>query len=113
MNAEKKRIILYGKSVIMGTVGASLQSYPELEVIPFGPHLAEAQDLKALDPDVILFDLQSCCPESALSLSVQRPELVLIGIDPDSDRLLVWSGKHAHALSTRDLVSVIQNNLPS
>ena len=113
MGAVQKRIILYGKSVILGTVAASLQSYPELEIIPFEPHPIETQDLMALKPDVILFDLQALRPESALGLSVQRPELLLIGIDPDNEKLFVWSGKHAQALSDRDLVRVIQNNLPS
>lgn len=110
-NMEKKRVILYGRSVILGTVGASLQQYPDLEVISLSLPLPDVQELGALAPDVIIFDLQAPHPDLAISLLDASPRLTLIGIDPSSDRMFLWFGRHLNVLSTQDLVQAIANHL--
>lgn len=110
-NMEKKRVILYGRSVILGTVGASLQQYPDLEVISLSLPLPDVQELGALAPDVIIFDLQAPHPDLAISLLDASPRLILIGIDPSSDRMFLWFGRHLNVLSTQDLVQAIANHL--
>lgn len=104
-----RRVILYGKSIILGTIGASLRLYPELEIIPLAPPLPDFQALKALAPHVILYDIQATLPETALALLEACPGLLLIGVDPDQNETRVWSGRQLHALSIQDLVQVIQN----
>jgi hypothetical protein len=108
---NKRRVLLYGRSMILGAVEASLRRYAHLELISLAPPFPAAQELGALAPDVIIFDLEAAHPESALSLLEARPSLLLIGIDPDSDRMLVWSGQRSRALAMQDLVQVI-NGLP-
>ena len=106
---KKERVILYGKSVILGTVGATLRSRPDLEIVILEPPLPERQGLEELSPDVIIFDLEAAHPEAALSLLQERPRLLLIGIDPATDQMLLWSGEHSRALSMLDLVQAIHD----
>lgn len=104
---EKKRVILYGKSVILGTVGASLRNFPDLEIVTLAPSPVEAQGLEDLSPDVIIFDLEAAHPDAALSLLKSRPRLLLIGINPETDQMLLWSGQVSCVFSMQDLLRAI------
>ncbi|MDT8378973.1 MAG: hypothetical protein RQ739_08780 [Desulfotignum sp.] len=63
-----KRILLYGKSVILGSIGACLGSHPQLEVTKLVAPLKEEQKPKVAQTDIILFDLETTHPEAILSL---------------------------------------------
>ncbi|HBY98862.1 MAG TPA: hypothetical protein DEP84_33770 [Chloroflexi bacterium] len=104
-------MLLYGSSLILGTVGVSLKRYPHLEIVSLTPPLPATEEVGALMPDVIIFDVEAARPESAISLLEVRPRLLLIGIGPSSDRMLLWSGQHSRALTMQDLVQAI-NSLP-
>jgi hypothetical protein len=104
---ETRRVILYGKSVILGSVAASLRDVPGLEIVPLAPPLPRARELGALSPDVIIFDLEAAHPDAALSLLPARSRLLLIGVDPATDQMLLWSGEQSRALSMQDLVRTI------
>src|SRR5512143_2037186 len=95
----RQRVILYGRSLILGTVGLSLKRYPHLEIIALVPPLPPAQELGAFVPDVIIFDMQVARPESAMSLLEERPSLLLIGIDPGGDPTLFWSGHQSRTVT--------------
>jgi len=106
---ERQRVVLYGNSLVLAGVGASLKAYPGLEVISLDiPPAAMPQELGALCPTVVIFDLGSIPPEFPFSLLRQQPDLVLIGLDAAGDRLLLLSGQQARALTTDDLVKVIE-----
>jgi hypothetical protein len=107
---ERQRVLLYGRSVILGTVGASLEGHPHLEVIALSSPLPAVPELAALAPDVVIFDIDAARPEPALSLLEARPSLLLIGIDPESEQLLVLSGLPRDALTIDDLVRVIDRS---
>lgn len=93
--------------MILGTVGASLQKRPQFEVISLSPPFPTVQEMGAMVPDVILFDVEASRPEGAFSLLETCPGLLLIGIDPDTNQALLWAGRHLRELSTQDLVEVI------
>src|SRR4030066_132871 len=103
---EKRRVVLFGKSIILGTIGASLKRYPDLEIIPLSLPLPDSQVIKDLAPHVILYDIESAHPDHALALLETYPELLLIGVNPDNNQVLVWSGRNLHELSTQDLVQM-------
>jgi hypothetical protein len=86
----------------------SLEANPDFQVIPFGAPAATELDLLALQPDVVIFDTSAVQPQFHYSLVQRQPELQLIGLDPDQERALVWSGKQAVAVGTADLVKMIQ-----
>ena len=103
---ERPRVVLYGQSVILGAVQASLWRHPQVEVITLAPS-ATMQELAAAAPDVILFDVAAGCSGPAFSLLHDRPELLLVGVDPSSDELLVLSSQSSQVLSVADLINVI------
>ena len=109
---KQRRVFLYGKSVILGTVGASLQHYSDLEITSLSPPLPGTQELSALAPDAIIFDLQAAHPIAALRLLDACPNLMLIGIDPSSEQVFLWTGEHMSALSAQDLAQSIRNHVP-
>lgn len=104
---QKRRVLLYGKSWILGAVGASLKQYPHLEIVPLAPPLPEVQQLRALSPTVVIFDLGSVPPEFPFWLLREQPDLVLIGMDAAGDKLLLLPSRQAGALTTDDLVQVL------
>ena len=105
---KRRRVLLYGKSVILGTVGASLQRNPEFEILPAVASSLEAPELRALSPDVIIYDIEASHPEAAISLLENCPNLLLIGVSPESKRVMLWSGRQLRQASTQELVQVIQ-----
>jgi hypothetical protein len=106
---EKRQVVLYGNSVIVGTLGASLQQLPQYEVTPLLP--TQQNELESLAPDVVLFDLEAARPEAAFSVLEKRPGMILIGISPDTNLVKVWSGRQLQEISTQDLIEVINNAL--
>ena len=102
---EKRLVVLYGNSVIVGTVGASLRRSHQYKVVPLLS--SQQSELEATAPDVVVFDLEADRPEAVFSLLENRPGLKLIGISPDSNLVRIWSGKQLRELSTQDLLDVI------
>jgi len=91
----------------LGTVGASLGKRPQFEVVSLSPPFPTVQELGAMEPEVILFDLEADRPEAAFALLENRPGLLLIGFSPDSNQAKMWTGRQLRELSTEDLVQAI------
>jgi hypothetical protein len=108
---RRRRIYLYGNSVIMGTLGASLRGVPRYEVSALSPPWPETVELEALAPDVILFDVEAGRPEAAFFLLQKHPNLLVIGVSPDSNLVKIWSGRQLRELSTQGLLDVIDGQL--
>jgi hypothetical protein len=53
---------------------------------------------------VIIFDLEAVQPDFPLAM-LQRPDLLLVGINPETHQALVWSGRHTAA----DLMEILQS----
>ena len=104
---KRRRVILYGKSVILGTVGASLARYSDLEIVTLSPPLPGTEELAALAPDVILFDDDIGRPEALFALLKDSPSLLLVGVNPENEQLLLWSSGQSSVLCTEDIVQMI------
>lgn len=72
-----------------------------------GSPLPADPGLAALAPDVVLFDLRSARPALAGSMLEVGPRLLLIGLDAEGERAVIWAGQGSRALSVDDLVSMI------
>jgi hypothetical protein len=107
-----RRIILYGNSVILGTLGTSLRLCPQFEVNTLmQPAQLQAQELAAMKPDVILFDLEAGHPEAVFSLLESCPKMLVIGISPDRNEVQMWAGRQLRELSTQGLLEMINEQL--
>ncbi len=105
--AEHQRVILYGDSVLLAGVQASLSVSPDLELIALEELPADwVAILHELHPSAIIFDLGSARLDFPLTI-LRQPNLLLIGIDADSAGTLVLSSRPAQALRANDLVNLI------
>ncbi len=96
--------------MILAGVRAELASNPSLEVILLDDPLEKPlEELRLLNPSVIIFDLGTIQPDFPLAM-LQHPDLMLIGINPETHQALVWSGRQFSALSMRELFELIQKD---
>ncbi len=104
---ETRHIIVYGRTVILGTIEASLKRFPQLQVSVLCAPFPGIDELRAMAPDVILFDVEAPRPEAAFSLLETCPGLLMIGMDAACEDMLVLSSHPAQAFSADDLLNVI------
>ncbi len=110
---EKKRVAVYGSSLYMAGIAASLradQGLKVLRILPGGP-----DDLRLLEefaPEAIAFDVGEPVPGPVLAVLSKTPGLLLIGVDPAGDKMLLLSGRNGEALCVADLVRVIREDFP-
>ena len=105
---ESRRIVLYGNSVILGAIGASLRRCSQFEVTTMASPLQKMQGLNAVNPDILLFDLETTHTEAVFSKLKTNPGLLLVGISPDINLVKIWSGRQVRELSTQDLLELIK-----
>jgi len=112
-------VVLFGSSLVVSSIGASLQGCSGLQVMAVDLEASAtaampsaAQRLAALRPDVVLFDLAAAQPDFAITLWKAQPDLLLIGVDLATNQALVLSGQPTRALTTEDLLQVIQRHGP-
>lgn len=107
--AEQQRVIVYGDSLILAGVQASLSVFPSLELITMEELPADwVATLHELQPSAVIFDMGSVPPDFPLAV-LQQSKLLLIGVDAGSAGTLVLSSRPAQALSAGDLVNLISH----
>jgi hypothetical protein len=103
-----RTVVLYGNSLVVSSIGASLQGRADLQVSSVDTTRPQAEErLRALQPDVVIFDLAAARPEFAIDLWQAQPHLLLIGVDLLTHRALMLSGQPSHLLTLDDLLQVI------
>jgi hypothetical protein len=103
-----KTIVLYGNSLVVSSIGASLQSCPDVQVLTVDATLPGAdQRLSSLQPEIVVFDLAETRPELMIRLWKSQTHLSLIGVDLAESQALVLSGRPARILTLHDLLQVI------
>jgi hypothetical protein len=106
-----KRVVLYGKSLVISTIGASLQGCPDIQLLPVDPAMPDVQDhLRLLQPDVIILDQTTIQPDFPVGLWKLQPELLLIGLDLMGGTALVLSNQPAQLLTTNDLLQLLRHD---
>jgi WD40 repeat protein len=108
---EIRRILLYGNSVILGAIGASLRRCSQFEVTTLSSPLEEVREFDAVNPDILLFDLETPHTEAVFSMLETNPNLLLIGISPDINLVKIWSGRQLKDISTEGFLDLIKNEI--
>ncbi len=104
-------VVLYGKSLVVSSIGASLQDCVDIQVLPVNPAMPDAEgSLSETQADVIIFDLAAAQSDFALTLLKKRPYPLLIGVDLAKGQALVFSSQPARALTADDLLQVIESH---
>lgn len=108
MPEEKCHVIVYGDSLILQGARSSLASAPDLDVFLLDPRADNVDDtIRALCPAVVIFDLQAVPPDVLLPL-LSLSGLLLVGIEAETCRAVVWSGRQEAAIVPADLVSIVR-----
>ena len=112
---NRRRVAVYGNSLNIAGIVPSLKADTTLEVLCVNLDSPNArQSLDENDLAAIVFDLSDPPLRPDFTLLRDRPGLLLIGVDPSRDEMLILSSHPAQALSMADLVSVIhQKEFPS
>lgn len=106
-------VVLYGNSLVVSTFGASLEGKPGLRLLRVNPAAPGAhQQLSAMQPDSVIFDLAAGHIDFAVSLWNTLPNLKLIGVSPDSNQMLVLTGRRQSTECVEDLLAIIQGENP-
>ena len=106
---SNRRILLYGKSVILGSIEASLQRYSHFEVTTLTDPLQDSLSFDTETPDIVLFDLEAPQPEAPFFLLKTNPSLVLIGISPGINLVRVWNSQEQRDMSMQELQKLISS----
>lgn len=112
---EKRRlVVLLGDSLLMDSVGASLKDRQGLGVM----RMYAADDetigqLRALGPDLVMVDLDTPHADFIVPFLREQPGIPLVGIDADSNRVVVLSSQYRPAFSGDDLMEMIQEQTAS
>ncbi len=108
-HGRNPRLILYGNSIFLAGIKAQLAHDPALELITVEAVRTDVVDwIRACQPQVVFFDLAMGYLDFAVALLHEQPGLLLIGVDPDSNELLVLSSQQKRAVAMADLLKVIQ-----
>lgn len=104
------QVVLYGSSLALSGVGASLEGHPGLRLVRVAGKDASAEALGDLDPDVVVFDLATARPDVVELWRRDRP-ILPIGVDLLKQQVVVFSGESSRALTTGDLLRVIESRM--
>lgn len=104
---KRVKVVLYGDSLVLAGLQASLAAYAGLDVRCLANPLTDEQELATLRPDVVIVDAATIpCPPLRL-LDELAAGLLLVSVDAATSRVQFWSGQQLSASSTRDLVTLI------
>jgi hypothetical protein len=104
---KPRKVALYGRNMVLSTIGACLQKNQAFQVEQIEVDLSEIFD-KAPLPDVVLFDIETAQSHFVLSLIHDYPAIIFIGVDLRRNQMLVLSGESSRLLTIEDLVTVIE-----
>jgi hypothetical protein len=110
MSRDHARVTVLGNTLNLAGIAASLKADANLEVVNvFTPSPNSWQKIKEIDSSVVIFDLTDPFTSVDITLLHECPDMMLIGVDPGSDEVLVLSCRPHQALSVADLVDVIHH----
>lgn len=111
---KRPLVVLLGDSLLMDGVAVSLADWQlwrmirlDIDALDIGECIGEC--MASLDPELIVFELDSPWSSSILSLIKDQPGVLLIGLDLSRSRAIVLHS-HQHLTQTMaDLCQVVQS----
>jgi chemotaxis response regulator CheB len=107
---EKRPLVLIlGDSLLMEGIAASLTGCPQLSLICIDYSEFEIwQKADSLNPDVILFEMETPHSPFILSLLEERPGILLLGLDLSSSRVIVLNSRQHYSETMHDLWQIVE-----
>jgi hypothetical protein len=106
---NRRFVVLFGDSLLMDAVEASLGNQQELDVMRVHTKDDDVEAcLRAIRPDLVIFDWDTPFSQFAAFLLRDHPGIPLIGLDIASREVVVLSSQQYTPMTARDLAQVIQ-----
>ncbi len=105
MKEKRRKVLVYGNSLVLAGMRASLEGCPGLEVIVLDGPAAEAE-LLAPDLSVVIFDMAAVRSEFLPTWMQAQPDLLLIGVDPETHEVLL-SGQQAGSIALEQILKIV------
>lgn len=107
--AHPQKVLLYGSSLFIECLQASLEPVSELELerVEARPDLLRKR-LDEDQPGVLILELGAAPGDFGLALLKEFPQLTLIGVDLESDNLMVLSMQKEAPQAVDGLVRLIR-----
>ncbi|MBN1179814.1 MAG: hypothetical protein JXD18_11405 [Anaerolineae bacterium] len=102
-------VVLFGNSLLMDTVEASLEDQKELGILRMVTTISDVDErLQALAPDLIIFDMDVNLSDVVMPLLFSQPGTPFLGLDIDSGKAVVLSSQQQAVMTLKDLTRVIR-----
>ena len=106
---KQQLVALFGDSLIIDTVEASLQKKEELGIVRIQNGVNDvAERLKAVCPDLIILDSNDPNAQFLLTFFLEQANVPLLCLDASCKTVVALSCQHYTARTTSDLTHVIQ-----
>jgi hypothetical protein len=106
---KQQLVALFGDSLIIDTVEASLQKKEELGIVRIQNGVNDvAERLKAVCPDLIILDSNDPNAQFLLAFFLEQANVPLLCLDASCKTVVALSCQHYTARTTNDLTHVIQ-----
>lgn len=103
-----KRVLLCGNSLFVSGLHASLEVAPDLQLHQIEPQADCIQEwVQAWKPEVLILETGSLKDTFSLALLEENPQMRLISLDLEDNRLLVLSGSASDQPTTEELLQMI------
>ena len=113
---NRRSVMVYGDSLIISGIAASLENKPHITVHQIrvqastdGRDRDLADRITRVNPDALIFDLAVTPADFIVGLAGQHPELLLVGVAPDTGYMLHLTGHETQALTLHGLVQTIRH----
>ena len=106
---DRRIIVLFGDSLLMDTVDASLSDCPEIGVMRIHasvPNVVER--LTSIQPDLVIFDWDGPHCHFVLPFLREQPGTPLLGLDVTSSRAIALYSQQHEVLTARALADLIK-----
>ena len=105
---NSRTVLLYGQSLLLSGVAANLAECPGLQVARAATWAEAGRRLADGVPDVLIFDLTNSNESHILPLLLKNPDLLLIGLDTETNQaVLVW-GQEAQSLTLNQIREIVE-----
>jgi hypothetical protein len=93
----------------MEGVAVSLANCPQISLIRIDSNIYDIwQQINALNPNVIVFDLEIPHPPLILSLLKEKPGILLLGLDLECNRVIVLNSRQHFTQTMHDLCQIVE-----
>ncbi len=106
MKQKRQKVLIYGNSLMLAGMQTSLRACPELQVIVLDEPASEAE-LLASDVSVVIYDAAAIQSEILLTQMQAQPDLLLMGIDPETHEVLL-AGQKAGSIALEQILQIVR-----